>query len=333
VRQALGLPFEGSTYGLRPMLADVRIADERDDLPQPRVWMGNGGYAFAIRLRRGLWRLVEVPRGEAGSEDIADEEVHERLEKLLGPGPADVEWASRFRIHVRSSPRFRAGRVLLAGDAAHVHSPAGAQGINGGIQDAHNLAWKLARAEGGADAERLLDSYDAERRAVVVETTSQRTDRLTRLLIAAPGPARRAAWAVVRGLLRVPFLRRRNLRRMTMIDLDYPGSPLLRRERGAGIRLPNPLLRAPDGGAVRLYELLPNAPVILEVWEEGAPAQELSLPAVIRIGRRGYEDPTGLLRGILGRRDGWILVRPDAHVAWARHRLSAVEDAVRYALG
>jgi 2-polyprenyl-6-methoxyphenol hydroxylase-like FAD-dependent oxidoreductase len=121
VREALGLPFEGMTYSLRPMLADIEVEDERDALPQPRAWTGRGGYTFATRLRPGLWRIVRLQRGEPEKEEVPDEEVSEWRERLLGPGPARVVWASRFRIHVRSSPRFRVGRILLAGDAAHVH--------------------------------------------------------------------------------------------------------------------------------------------------------------------------------------------------------------------
>jgi 2-polyprenyl-6-methoxyphenol hydroxylase-like FAD-dependent oxidoreductase len=334
VREALGLPFPGHTYSLRPMLADVLVDDWRDDLPQPRVWSGRSGFAFAARLRPGLWRIVRIERAEPRKEEVPDEEVAEWVDLLLGEGPAEVVWASRFQVHVRSSPRFRVGRAVLAGDAAHVHSPASGFGMNGGIQDAHNLAWKLAYALRGGDTDRLLDSYDAERRAVVVETTSRHTDRLTRIFMDSPAPVRAAAWVLFRALLRVAAFRRVNLRRLTMIDLDYPPSPLLRRwNRAAGIRLPNPMLKAPDGRAVRLYDLLPNGPTILEVAESGRSDDDVPLETTIRIGPGGYEEPTGSLRDLLGRRDGWILVRPDAHVAWARPSRRGMERAIRRALG
>jgi 2-polyprenyl-6-methoxyphenol hydroxylase-like FAD-dependent oxidoreductase len=334
VREALGLPFPGDTYALRPVLADVRIEDDRDLLPDPRAWTGQGGYAFAVRLRAGLWRLVHLRRGGPESEDVQEEEVRETVELLLGPGPAPIAWASRFRIHRRASPSFRVGRVLLAGDAAHVHSPASGFGMNGGIQDAHNLAWKLAHALRGGVVERLLDSYEAERRPVVVETTTRHTDRITRAFIEAPPVVRDAAWLLVRWMQRIPPFRRANLRRMTMIDLDYGASPLLNRlARSRGVRLPNPLMRTPDGAAIRLYRLLPNRPVILDVAESSEFATGLPLPDVVRIGPGGHEEPTGLLRALLGRADGWILVRPDAHVAWARRRRRGMERAVRRALG
>jgi 2-polyprenyl-6-methoxyphenol hydroxylase-like FAD-dependent oxidoreductase len=339
VRDALGLPFDGMTYSLQPLLADVEVGDERDELPQPRAWTGRGGFAFAVRLRPGVWRIVHTPRGKPRSEEPSDAEVAEQVERLLGPGNTELLWASRFRIHVRSSPRFRVGHVLLAGDAAHVHSPASGYGMNGGIHDAHNLAWKLAFALRGGDTERLLDSYEVERRAVIVETVSRYTDRLTRIFMAAPPLVRRTAWLFLRTMLKVPRLRRTGLRRLAMLDLDYPASPLLEDAAAAGVRLPNPLLHAPDGQMLRLYDLLPAAPVLLDVAAHDRELPDLragygTMPApdVIRIGYGGHAEPAGLLRRLLAGRDGWILVRPDLHVAWTRHSLDGLDALLRRAL-
>ena len=335
VRHALELPFEGITYAIRPVLADVRVDDERDVLPWPRILNGRGGVTAAIRLQPGLWRIIRIERGEpAKGEEVPAEEVGLRVDEVLGRGPFAIVWASRFRIHLRSSPRFRVGRVLLAGDAAHVHSPAGGLGMNAGIQDAHNLAWKLAYALGGGDIDRLLDSYEVERRAVVVDSVSRYADLVTRLFLQAPWIARAGVLFLFRVMLGIPRVRRMYLRRMTMIDLDYPASPLLNlQDRSAGVRLPNPRLRSATGTDVRLYDLLPNGPVILDVGTNRELKGDLPLQDVIRIGPGGYHDPTGLLCGLLGGTDGWILVRPDRHVAWARDRLEGIGDAVRHALG
>jgi 2-polyprenyl-6-methoxyphenol hydroxylase-like FAD-dependent oxidoreductase len=335
VREALGLPFEGITYSVRPMLADIRIDDRRDDLPWPRTRNSRSGITTAIRLSPGLWRLIRLERGEPRQgEEVGREEVGERVAEVLGLGPFDIEWASRFRIHRRSAPRFRVGRVLLAGDAAHVHSPVGGLGMNGGIQDAHNLAWKLAHALRGGDADRLLDSYEVERRAVIVESVSRYTDFVTRAFLDSPTLVRDAAFALLRLLQKSRRIRRRMLRRTAMLDLDYPASPLLdARERAAGVRLPDPRLRSPDGAEVRLYDLLPNAPVILEMAERRGRAMDLPMEEVIRIGPGGYADPSGMLRRLLGAEAGWILVRPDRHVAWARHRPDGMAEAARFALG
>jgi 2-polyprenyl-6-methoxyphenol hydroxylase-like FAD-dependent oxidoreductase len=336
VRGALGLPFEGFTYSVRPWLADVRVSDDRDSLPWPRTRNGRRGLTSSFRLPHGLWRIIRLEAGDvAKGDEVPAEEVSARVAEVLGDGPpVAVEWASRFRIHLRSSPRFRVGRVLLAGDAAHVHSPAGGLGMNAGIQDAHNLAWKLAAALAGGDTERLLQSYEVERHAVAVETVSPYADLMTRAFLQAPSLIRRAAFALMRGVLAVPRLRGRLLRRTSMLDLSYPASPLLDDgERSAGVRLPNPSLRAPDGSQVRLYDLLPVAPVMLEVAEERRLNADLPVDDVIRIAPDAYRDPTGSLRELLGGDDGWIMVRPDAHVAWARREPDKLTDGARRALG
>jgi 2-polyprenyl-6-methoxyphenol hydroxylase-like FAD-dependent oxidoreductase len=334
VRRAVGLPFDGLTYSLRPMLADVEIAAAGDAQPWPRYSNTSSGLRFTLRLRPGVWRIISLaPTGSSAETDrVSDAEVRATTEELLGEAPAGIIWSSRFRIHLRSSPSFRAGRVLLAGDAAHVHSPVGGMGMNAGIHDADNLAWKLAAAIDGCDVDRLLDSYDVERRAVAVERVSRLTDMMTRTFILAPAFVRELGFFAFRRLMRARLVRRRILRSVTMIDLDYPASPLLDgRERSAGVRLPNPLLRRADGGTVRLYDLLPAGPVLLEVGE-GTNVRPEAVAAVIRIGRNALTDPTGLVRGLLGGRDGWILVRPDSHVAWARTEIRGMEAAVRRAL-
>jgi 2-polyprenyl-6-methoxyphenol hydroxylase-like FAD-dependent oxidoreductase len=342
VRASLGLPFEGMTYSIRPMLADVQVGDLRDALPWPRLRNTKGGLTFTFRLRPGLWRLVRLDRGNPDGDDhVAEEEINDRVTELLGPGPVVTVWASRFRIHRRASPRFRVGRVLLAGDAAHVHSPAGGLGMNAGVQDAHNLAWKLARALDGGDTDRLLDSYDVERRAVVVDSVSRYADFNTRTLLQAPAPVREAAFLLWRWATRIPAVRRSALRRASMIDLDYPASPILDpNERAAGVRLPNPPLRSRHGPEVRLYDLLPYRPTLLDINPErdaaDTPTGSLPVQHVIRIGPGARTDPTGALEELLGGRRGWVLVRPDAHVAWAREDPTGgagVEGAVRYALG
>jgi 2-polyprenyl-6-methoxyphenol hydroxylase-like FAD-dependent oxidoreductase len=335
VREALGLPFDGITYDMRPMLADVRISDERDALPWPRLHNARRGLTATFRLRRGLWRIIRLERGDpAAPDDVGPGEVSDRVREVLGDGPAEVVWASRFRIHRRSAPRFRAGRVVLAGDAAHVHSPAGGQGLNAGVQDAHNLAWKLAHAVDGGDTDRLLDSYDTERREVVVGDVSRYADLLTRIFLQSPSRVRAGAFRLTGLGLGLPFLRDRGLRRTAMIDLRYGGSELLDgRERSAGLRLPNPPLRSPDGDVVRLYDLVGYRPALLEVAARDGERAALPGHRVVRIGPGGHEDPTGALRALVGGRDGWVLVRPDAHVAWARTSPDGMGDAVRAALG
>lgn len=335
VRQTLGLPFEGITYSVRPMLADIRIEDERDRLPWPRAHNGRGGLTVGIRLRAGLWRLIRLERGEpATGEEVTRSEVAERMAEVLGTGNFEMVWASRFRIHKRASPRFRIGNILLAGDAAHIHSPAGGLGMNGGIQDAHNLAWKLAFALRGGDVERLLDSYEVERRAAIVEDVSRYADLITRSFLDSPAPLRRAAFAIGSALLRNPLFRRRALRRTAMLNVGYDDSPLLDPRRpAAGARLPNPLLTSPEGTRVRLYEILPNGPAVLRLGPDDGSGNVDVGATIIRIGPGAYDDPAESLRRGLGTDGGWVLVRPDAHVIGIARSPEEVRAALEAGLG
>lgn len=336
VRTALGLPFEGVDMDIRPTLADVDVDDERDALDWPRVADDGAGFTGALRLAPGRWRIVRIEEGSDRGREVTEDEVGGHASQVLGPGPLRLVWASRFRFRRRSSPRYRVGPVLLAGDAAHIFPPTMGQGMNTGIQDAHNLAWKLAQALRGGDRERLLDSYEVERRAVVGEV-SRYVNRMTRLVMQTPRPVRQAVLANMGRALRVPAVHRAYLRSFTMIDRRYPASPLLEAsDRGAGRRLPDVLLRAPDGTRVRLYDLVAQGPALIELvsGSGAAPAPPRdSVAGTVVVGPSGHRDPTGALRRLLGGRDGWILVRPDLYVAWARSSSHGMGAAVRRALG
>jgi hypothetical protein len=176
---------------------------------------------------------------------------------------------------------------------------------------------------------------------VVVEDVSRYTDLITRGFLQTPALLREAAFFLWRWATRLPPVRQTALRRATMIDLDYPASPILdSSERAAGVRLPNPPLRSRDGSEVRLYDLLPYRATLLDLNpERGAadpPPGALPVEHVIRIGPGARTDPTGALQELLGGRRGWVLARPDAHVAWARgdtSDIAAIRGAVERALG
>ncbi|WP_307849382.1 FAD-dependent monooxygenase [Qaidamihabitans albus] len=334
VRDAVEIPFPGVTFPLRPTLADVRIDDDRDALPWPRLHNGRRGITGAQRLRPGHWRIIRVESGApVPGEPVPGSEVRARAAEVLGDGPVEVVWASRFQFQRRASPRFRSGRVLLAGDAAHAFPPANGQGMNAGIQDAHNLAWKLANAVRGGDLDGLLDSYEVERRAMVGRV-SRHVSLLTRIGLQAPRPVRAAVFQLMRLGLAVPASRRERLRNLAMIDLRVPASPLLDgAERAAGVRLPNPVLRSPTGATTRLYDLVDAGPCLLQL--AGATERAVRVPGVttVRIGPGGHRDPSGSLARLLGGDTGWLLVRPDLHLAWARTGAAGLRAAVARALG
>ncbi|QVQ54164.1 FAD-dependent monooxygenase [Spiractinospora alimapuensis] len=322
VRSSLGLSFDGATLPLRASLADVRVDDTRDTLPWPRTHNGSSGIIGAQRLAPHLWRIVRVEPGAARSgTPVPDAEVRSWVDTVLGAGSATVLWANRFQFNRRTSHRFRVGRVLLAGDAAHVFPPVMGQGMNSGIQDVHNLAWKLAEALDGGDHELLLASYDEERRHAI-GAVSRYVAQQTRIGVRAPRPLRIGLVWLMRIAMGVPAMRRRSLGNIAMTDRSYGASALLDpQERAAGVRLPNPELLTPTGDGIRLYDLLPTGGALVHL--DPAPAKADNAPEVdglpvVRIGPDGYTDPSGLLRRLLGSSRGWIRVRPDRHVSWAR---------------
>lgn len=193
VREGAGIGFQGDVYDESFVLADVRLAG---DAPHDEVilFWAKAGLTVVAPLPGGVHRIV-APVAEAPEEPSA-QLVQQILDTRVGAARmtvTDVVWGSRFRVHHRVADRYRAGRLLLAGDAAHVHSPAGGQGMNLGIQDAVALADALAAVlAGGPDT--LLDDYSTARRPIALDVVEM-TDRLTRLATLPPAarPIRNAA--------------------------------------------------------------------------------------------------------------------------------------------
>lgn len=204
VREQAGIDFEGGVYEESFMLADVRLTG---DAPHDEVilFWATAGLTVVAPLPDGVYRIV-APVADAPEQPSA-EFVQQILDARVGSRRlvvTDVVWGSRFRVHHRVADTYRAGRLLLAGDAAHVHSPAGGQGMNLGIQDAIVLGDALAAVVGGAP-DTLLDDYSAVRRPIAKDVVTM-TDRLTRLatLPRAARPVRNAAISL---LGRVPSVR------------------------------------------------------------------------------------------------------------------------------
>jgi 2-polyprenyl-6-methoxyphenol hydroxylase-like FAD-dependent oxidoreductase len=236
VRKAAGIPFAGSTYRDEFIMADAEL-DWR--LPHGGLYgfpSPAGIFAAFSMPGENRYRIFgNFPPGPEGPSAEYSEPTHEEFQAMVDarvPFPAKVikeHWVTRYRVHSRSVPRYRDGRVFLVGDAAHVHSPAGAQGMNTGIQDAYNLAWKLALVERGIADDSLLDSYQAERHPVGVQLLKT-TDRLFAVLGGQNPLARLARGRVAPLLAKVVLTRAWVLRRaigmLAQLRLRYPDSPL-----------------------------------------------------------------------------------------------------------
>jgi 2-polyprenyl-6-methoxyphenol hydroxylase-like FAD-dependent oxidoreductase len=220
VRDQAGIGFAGDAYGQSFVLADVHLDWEFDDR-EVMLYFAPAGLVVVAPLPGGRHRIV-------ATVDTAPEHPdRDHVQSLLdarGPQkrPArvkDVVWSSRFRVHHRLADRYREGRVFLAGDAAHVHSPAGGQGMNTGIQDAVALAARLSAVLRDGAGEPMLDGYQAERRPVAAAVVAL-TDRMTRVATVNRPRARRLRNAALRLLNRVPGVHRRIALNLSELAID-----------------------------------------------------------------------------------------------------------------
>ncbi len=307
IRKAAGIEFPGCDPSVVSLIAEVEMREE----PAWGIRYDENGTQAIGKLEDGRVGVVVTERyaGQAGSPTLAD--LSRALVAAYGTdyGVHSPTWISRFTDMTRQAASYREGRVLLAGDAAHVHYPVGGQGLNVGVQDAVNLGWKLAQVVRGTSPESLLDTYHAERHPVaarVLQTTMAQT-ALTR------AEARIDALRdTIAGLLSVEEARTRLAAELSGLDIRYDlgeGHPLL------GRRMPD-LDVVTDSGTVRAFVLLHDArPVLLNL---GAGHSVDAAPWVDRVKQvDGHVDGVWELPA-LGEvaAPTAVLIRPDGHVAW-----------------
>jgi hypothetical protein len=212
--------------------------------------------------------------GGRGGQPPTFAEIQELVAERA-PRPMEVSdpgWLSSFRCHLRSASSYRRGRVLLAGDAAHIHSPAGGQGMNTGMMDAHNLAWKLALVADSHAPDSLLDTYGQER-VPVASGLLEFTDKLVGLLTMRNRAKRAVRDTVIPVVSRTPMVQRRAAPKLSQLSVAYPQSPLVQPSRNG--RGPKPGDRFPDvevrtePGPARLHHLLGSGRHVLIVSGAG----------------------------------------------------------------
>ncbi|WP_374251224.1 rifampin monooxygenase [Micromonospora sp. R77] len=297
VRKLLGVGFPGEPsrnetlmgemeVGVPPEEVAARVAEIRES--EPRFVLGPAGV--------GVHRVV-VPVEGVGDRTRPPtlEDFRQRLRTIAGTdfGVHSPRWLSRFGDATRLADRYRVGRVLLAGDAAHIHPPIGGQGLNLGIQDAVNLGWKLAAQIRGWAPATLLDTYQAERRPVAEDVLDNTRAQLELL---SPGPGPQAVRRLLTELMDLDEVNRRLVEKITAIGVRY--------DFGAGPDLVGRRLRDVDVRQGRLYDLLHRG-------------RGLLLDRTGRLTVGGWServdhlpDPTAAL-DVPG-----VLLRPDGHVAW-----------------
>jgi 2-polyprenyl-6-methoxyphenol hydroxylase-like FAD-dependent oxidoreductase len=330
VRAAMRTTWTGAPYRHEVVLADVELAGDLE-ARAAHAAPGANGVVFLFALgEHASWRLLAtrpargtgVPFGQPGPP-VPDDELRALLEDSGLPARiTDVRWSAQVPLQHRIAGTYRTGPLLLAGDAAHTHSPAGGQGMNTGIQDATNLGWKLACATRSADATTstttLLDSYELERRPV-----ASRIMRMTDAVFWAESgtdPLARAARAIAAtvGPVALPFLlgRRRvlaaGMRTLGQLRVNYRHSPISydseRRHGGlprAGDRLRDGAVATPRG-RTRLHDLTARPGIHLLVQRDAVAPRAGDLAQMVRVHRLTDAPGTGLLA-----------IRPDGYVGFS----------------
>jgi 2-polyprenyl-6-methoxyphenol hydroxylase-like FAD-dependent oxidoreductase len=318
VREMSGIGFPGAPYEHVFFVADTVATGSmvRDEL---NVYLSDGGFHLFFPMRgKDRWRVIGILPGElAGREGIGLDDVAPSIRRYAGADLAFAEclWFSTYRIHHRCAERFRDRRAFLLGDAAHIHSPAGGQGMNTGLQDAFNLGWKLAAVVQGAPGA-LLDSYAAER-IPVAQRLLRTTDRAFMLAVSDSLLARLVRARVVARLaaaaLRFGAFRRFAFRTVSQIGIAYPDSPLSTSTGTLPAGAPRPGDRFPwiDDVYARLDDTCFNLVVV------GQAAPEVDGVRVHALAAERLPSPS------------FYLLRPDGHVGLAGATLD-VDAVTRY---
>jgi 2-polyprenyl-6-methoxyphenol hydroxylase-like FAD-dependent oxidoreductase len=319
VRKSAGIDFPGWDPTMSYLLAEVEMALEAGDAPEWGIRHDAlGVHSLSMMEDGGPMRVMvtEWQVGPAAEPTLGD--LSEALVAVYGTdyGIHSPTWISRFTDAARQAATYRDGRILLAGDAAHVHHPIGGQGLNTGVQDAVNLGWKLAQVVKGTAPQTLLDTYHAERHPIGARVLR---NAMAQMALLRPDDRTKALHGVTSELLGMGEPRRRFAAMMSGLDIHYDlggGHPLV------GRRMPDLDVVTADG-PVRVFALLHDArPVLLDLGKPGGFditgwADRVKLVDAKCVG--AWELPA---LGAVTAPDA-VLIRPDGHVAWVGERPDA----------
>ncbi len=323
VRHGLGVEFSGTTLDTDFILADVHL---EGDLPadEMSIVLAPDGVVALFPIVGGRFRVVAEVGEPTGGEGPTLDAVQRLLDRRVPVAlrAHELVWASNFRINERKIDAYRYGRVFMAGDAAHIHSPAGGQGMNTGMQDAFNLAWRLAMVERGVAGDGLLDGYSTERSAVG-DRVLRNAAAMTRMTGVRNRGLQRLRNAIVRMAGGRAGFRRRLVEQLSEIDIAYRESPLSIRAPGRapgvnpGDRVRDLDVALDDGTPATLHAALGDGRFLL--LSVGCDA--LEVPADLRaLAHAARADGAGRLA------PGFVyLIRPDAYLAMST-RPDRVQD-------
>ena len=348
VRKSAGLEFEGAAYPQDFVLADVHLKWKHSE--GMTIFMGSTGFMVVFPMKDSVFRIILTRPSHLNNDAEPTIRDFEEAFVALAPGEAELfnpVWISRFRLHHRNVENYRVGRMFMAGDAAHIHSPAGGQGMNTGMQDAVNLGWKLASVIRGEKGDSLLDTYNIERHKVG-ENLLRGTDRIFDFM-----STKNPVYLYLRNTL-VPWivpwlLKDRNrlasrFRFISQLGIRYRHSPIVgsasthKGKLRGGDRAPDGKLTGPEqdttvlglcGGPshhLLLFSGIGSAAVGEEVLQSAAADLMAENSAWVKLHKichtdlkteSRYLDSEGIVHELYGFRDpSYVLIRPDGHVSF-----------------
>ena len=299
VRHQLKLPFEGAEYKGSFLLADIGTnatfpADEMQLCPSE---LGPVAIFPMSATRRRVVATIENSEGDAPSLDLVRNVLAQRAPS--GIEARALHWSSYFRIHHRLAARLREDRIFIAGDAAHIHSPFGGQGMNTGLHDVWNLVWKVDLFLHGYGNEQLLDSYGAER-LPVIRNVIETTDLLTKAMGTPNKLAQALRDTVIPTVSRLAPFQHAFVQRLSGLGIAYRGSPVV---EGPGKRHFDDSLRGGEGICRRFLLVLGNE----------------AEASIMKATKQFAESFADIVEFRSARRQGLALVRPDGYIAYSAH--------------
>ena len=307
VRHQLNLPFEGAEYHGSFLLADLETNDKlpADEMQLCPSEIGPVAIFPMSATRRRVVATIDNTVGDAPSLDLVRRILAERAPDAIEA--RSLNWSSYFHIHHRQAARLREGRVFIAGDAAHIHSPFGGQGMNTGLQDAWNLIWKLDLFLKGRGNEELLESYSSER-LPVIKNVIEITDRLTRVMGTPNKLAQVLRNAIIPMVSRLAPFQHAFVQRLSELGIAYQGSPIV---EGPGKRYFDNSMRGGKGISSSFLLFLGKNDKDKDAELTKEAAEQLS------------ESFSGVVEVRLAEQQGVVLVRPDGYIAYSSHNSDA----------
>ena len=300
VRHQLNLPFKGSEYRASFLLADIETktnlgADEMQLCPSE---FGPVAIFPMSATRRRVVATIDHIEGDAPSLELVRMILSQRAPTTIEA--LGLYWSSYFRIHHRQVAQLRRGRIFIAGDAAHIHSPFGGQGMNTGLHDIWNLVWKLDLFLNGHGNQQLLDSYSCER-LPVIKSVIETTDQLTKVMGSPSKFAQALRDTVIPMISRLAPFQHAFVQRLSELGITYHGSPII---EGPGERYFGESLRGGKGIRSRFLLVL------------GQDAKSSAKAAANQFA----DSLAGIVDVRFDQRQGLMLVRPDGYIAYSSHK-------------